>query len=89
MSKYGLNFLVTAVVTFFIAVLSFLVGNEVGVPSVPTAIAAGGFSGIAVALSYTFGQLMCGKEFDWKQTVVMLVSGIAFGMLGGVSMTFF
>lgn len=84
--KYGFNFLLTAIATFIIAVFSFLIGNECGVPSVPTAIASGVLSGIALPLGYTFGGTMAGEPFDWKRLVIMLVAGIGFGLIGGLTM---
>ena len=85
--KYGLNFLMTALVTFIIAVLSFLIGNECGVPSVPTAIASGMLSGVALPLGYNFGSMMAGEPFDWKKLVIMLVAGVGAGLFGGWTMS--
>lgn len=87
--KYGFNFLLTAVTAFIIAVLSFLIGNECGVPSVPTAVASGFLSGVAMPLGYNFGGMMAGETFDWKKLTTMLVAGVVFGVLGGLSMSWF
>lgn len=89
MKKYGLNFLLTAVVTFLIAVLSFLFGAE---NAASTAMASGALSGVAISLSYMFGKLMegtaWGKEMGIR-LVIMLVTGIIFGIFGGWAMTLY
>ena len=86
MGKYGLNLFLTALVSFLIAVISFLVGNEWEVPSIPTAATGGFLGGVAIALSYAFGKLMGGDTFDSKEFVIMLLSGSIFGILGGLAM---
>lgn len=90
MKNYLFNFLLTAVATYIIAVLSYLIGSDAGTASYATAMASGALSGVAISLSYTFGKLMDGAAWNKEMSirlVVMLITGIVFGLFGGWTMT--
>ena len=87
MKEYGMNFLLTALITLLVGILSFLIGNE---QAVHTAMAAVALSGLVLPLSYIFGKLMDGAAWNKEMAIrliIMLVTGVAFGLFGGWSMT--
>ena len=89
MKNYLFNILLTAIATFLIAVLSFLFGAE---NAVSTAMASGALSGVAISVSYMFGKLMKGTAWSKEmgiRLIVMLITGIVFGIFGGWTMTLY
>lgn len=80
--KYFFNFLITALVCFFCTILTFLIGREG-----PTAgaITAGVIYGIILSLAYCFGGMMNEDNgaFNGKRFLVMLITGVVAGFLGG------
>ena len=84
MKNYLFNILISAVVCFVLAILTFLVGRDGGVQA--AAVFAGVFYGIVSAAAYCFGGMMSlgDSAFDGKRLVAMLISGIVGGLLGGV-----
>lgn len=89
MKEFFSNFSLSALVSFLMGVLTFLIGNECGSPSVPTAMAAGGIVGVVNAISYNLGQFFSGKGWNknmFIRTAGMLATGALFGILGGWTM---
>lgn len=89
MKEYVSNCALSALVSFLMAVLTYLIGNECGSPSVATAMAAGGIVGVVNAISYNLGQFFAGKSWNKQmfiRIIVMLVTGVAFGIFGGWTM---
>ena len=86
MKEELINFGLTGLASWFIAVLSFLIGGELGYPSTPTAACAGIFSGLCIALSYSFGRMVAGESLNWKIFVAQILAALIFGTVGGVQM---
>lgn len=81
-----LKVFITFLVTFFMSVLTFLIGNEAG-SFVASACTAGVFGGVSTALAYHFG-MMCEEDGNWdgKSALWMVVAAVVGGMLGGLVM---
>lgn len=89
MKEYVSNCALSALISFLMAVLTFLIGNECGSPSIATAMAAGGIVGAVNAISYNLGQFFAGKSWNKQmliRIIAMLVTGVAFGIFGGWTM---
>lgn len=84
MKNYFFNIFISAIVCFFAAALTFLVGNEGGVTA--GAITAGITYGLITSLAYCFGGMMQedGGKFNGKRLLAMLISGVIGGTLGGL-----
>lgn len=84
MRDYFWNFVLTAILACIGGILAFLFGNTAGL--LGASIFSGAYSGIMVAMSYFMGRFMYGESWT-KETgirlLVMLISGILFGILGG------
>jgi len=84
MRDYFWNFVLTGALAAIAGVLAFLFGNTAGL--LGASIFSGIFTGASIALSYFLGRFMYGESWT-KETgirlLVMLISGIIFGGLGG------
>lgn len=92
MKELTINFVLNALVAWFIATLAFLIGKEIGVIAVATAAAGGVIGGFAVAVSYVIGRMKQGAGWDadlWKPLLAQLAAAIVGGILGGVQMLWF
>ena len=81
MKVYFFNILMTALVCLLSAILVFLVGRNTA-----SAITAGALFGVILPLTYCFGGMMDedSNSFNGKRLIVMLVSGVAAGVVGGL-----
>lgn len=77
--KFGVPFVVAAVC----AVLTFLVGNEVGCGSVAASVFAGTWCGLASSLAFEMGVNSWNKE-----SLVTVSGGVAGGVVGGLLFAF-
>lgn len=75
MFKFG----VPAIVAFFCAVLTFLVGNEVECGSVAAAVVSGLYCGLAASLGFEMGK----NEWN-KESLFTVAGGVVGGVLGGL-----
>lgn len=80
--SFGLN----ALISWVIATLVFLIGAEVGMASIASAVAAGIIGGIVNATTYQIGKMKCGGTFDFKAFGVQVLAAILLGSLGGLQM---
>lgn len=86
MKEYIINFALSGLGSWFIAVLSFLIGQELNSPSPTTAATAGILGGIGIALSYAFGRMVAGEYFNWKIFLAQIIAALIFGTVGGLQM---
>lgn len=86
MKDYVFNIIVTSIVTYLIATLTFLIGNQAGAPSIAGAVGAGVCSGIVLPVTYALGQFFADKAVDWKLIAFPMVPAVLAGMLGGFQM---
>ena len=85
MRKYFFYIVIMSIVAIVIGILSFLIGNETGAPSIATAAASGAFSGVAMAFAHEFGRNDAGASFDGKKLAVTIIAGLL-GCFGGIMM---
>ena len=82
--KYFFNCALTALVSVIIAVIIFLIGRD---SVAGGACTAGAMAGVAVACAYNLGGMsLQGEPFSAKRLLLMAVSGIVCGILGGLMM---
>lgn len=82
MREYFINFALVALVACVAGILTFLCGaNMIG------AMCGGVCTGLATALTYTFGRMAAGAAFNGKILLVQVIAGVLFGMLGGWALT--
>lgn len=80
------SFGVNAIVSWAIATLVFLIGAEIGVASIASAVAAGIIGGVVNATTYQIGKMKCGGTFDFKTFGVQVLAAVLLGSLGGLQM---
>lgn len=77
--KFGVPFVVAAVC----AILTFLVGNEVGCGSVDASIFAGTWCGLSSSFAFEIGLNSLNKE-----SLVTVAGGVSGGIVGGLMFAF-
>lgn len=82
MRDYVINFALVALVACIAGILTFLAGA-----SMAGAIMGGVCTGLATALTYTFGRMSVGGAFNGKILLVQTIAGVLFGALGGWMLT--
>ena len=78
------KFFIPFVIALAGGILTFLIGNEVGMGSAGASIFAGCWAGVATALSYEWGK---NDGFKVANIVPELLGGVIGGVLGGIMLT--
>ena len=79
-----LKALVTAIIGFVGAVLTYLIANESGMGNTASSLFAGVYTGLVAALGFQFGA----NDWTFKSWLPGVLGGVVGGVLGGILFAF-
>lgn len=79
-----LKALVTAIIGFVGAVLTYLIANESGMGNTASSVFAGVYTGLVAALGFQFGA----NDWTFKSWLPGVAGGVLGGVIGGILFAF-